>query len=67
MKKQEKQEYIMHIENLYDTLMNIKEERGISYGEIYHIENLKMKELKDLENEIYEELERIIEIVKDYM
>ena len=65
MSKQEKQEYIMHIENLYDTLMNIKEERGISYGELYHIENLKMKELKDLENELYEELERIKEIVND--
>ena len=67
MKKQEKQEYIMHIENLYDTIVRIQEDRNISYGELYHIENLKLKELRELENELYEELERIIEIVKDYM
>ena len=67
MKKQERQEYVMHIENLYDILMNIKEERNISYGELYYVENLKMKELRELENELNEELERIINIVKDYM
>lgn len=65
MKKQEKQEYIMHVENLYDTLMNIKEERGISYGEIAYVESLKKKELEELEEEIIEELERIKEIVND--
>lgn len=65
MSKQEKQEYIMHIENLYDALMNIKEERGISYGEIAYVESLKKKELEELEEEIIEELERIKEIVND--
>lgn len=65
MSKQEKQEYIMHVENLYDTLMNIKEERGISYGEIAYVESLKKKELEKLEEEIIEELERIKEIVND--
>lgn len=67
MKKQERQEYVMHIENLFDTIVRIQEDRNISYGEIYYVENLKMKELRELENELYEELERIIEIVKDYM
>jgi len=66
MSKQEKQEYIMYLENLYDTLMNIKEERNISYGEIAYIESLDKKGLEDLENEIIEELERIKNIVKDY-
>lgn len=66
MKKQERQEYIMHLENLYDTLMNIKEERNISYGEIAYIESLNKKGLKDLEEEIFEELERIYNIVKEY-
>lgn len=66
MKKQERQEYIMYLENLYDTLMNIKEERNISYGEIAYIESLNKKGLKDLEEEIQEELERIYNIVKEY-
>ena len=65
MNKEEKQEYIMHIESLYDTLMNIKEERDISYGEIAHIESLGMKQLQDMENEIYEELERIKKIIEE--
>ena len=67
MNKQEKEEYRMYVENLYDTMMNIKEERGISYGELYHIQNLKLKELKELEEELNEEMQRIIDIVKDYM
>lgn len=65
MSKQEKQEYIMHIENLYDALVNIQEQRGISYGEIAYVESLKKKELEKLEEEIIEELERIKEIVND--
>lgn len=67
MSKQEKEDYRMYVENLYDTLMNIKEERNISYGELYHIQNLKLKDLKDLEEELNEEMQRIIDIVKDYM
>ncbi len=67
MNKQEKEEYRMYVETLYDTMMNIKEERGISYGELYHIQNLKLKELKELEEELNEEMQRIIDIVKDYM
>lgn len=63
MSKQEKQEYIMHVENLYDALVNIQEQRNISYGEIAYVESLKKKELEELEEEIIEELERIKEIV----
>ena len=52
MSKQEKQEYMMHVENLYDTLVNIQEQRGISYGEIAYVESLKKKELEEYENEL---------------
>ena len=61
-----REEYIMYIQNKYNDLMSVKEERNISYGELYHIENLSDKELKDLEEEIDDEFERIIDIVKDY-
>lgn len=63
--KEEKQEYIMYVENQYDLLMNIKEERGISYGELYYIENLKLKDLKDLDKEINDELLRITKLLED--
>lgn len=64
--KEEKQEYIMYVENQYDLLMNIKEERNISYGELYYIENLKLKDLKDLDKEINDELLRITKLLEDY-
>ena len=63
--KEEKQEYIMYVENQYDLLMNIKEERNISYGELSYIENLKLKELKDLDKEINDELLRITKLLED--
>lgn len=65
MKKQEKQEYLMYVEDRYDLLMNIKEERGISYGEITYIEGLNKKELKDFEEETEEELLRIYDLLKN--
>lgn len=66
MNKQKKQEYIMYVEKLYDALMSVKEERGISYGEMAYVESLNKKGLKDLEEEIFEELERIYDIIKEY-
>ena len=60
----EKQEYIIYLENKYDLLMNIKEERGISYGEIAYIESLDKKGLEDLEDEIQKELLRIYDLLK---
>lgn len=63
--KEEKQEYIMYVENQYDLLMNIKEERNISYGELSYIENLKLKELKNLDKEINDELLRITKLLEE--
>ena len=65
MKKQERQEYNMYVENMYDLLVRIQENRGISYGELAYVENCTLKELKDLEAEIDTELERIAKIVKE--
>lgn len=45
-------EYKNYIINLYDIYIYRTEKRGISYGEINHIQNLKLKELEKLENEI---------------
>lgn len=65
MRKEERQEYIMYLENKYDLLMRIKEERNISYGEIAYIEGLNKKGLNDLEEEINEELLRIYDLLKE--
>ena len=65
MKKQERQEYNMMVENKYDLLVRLQEDRNISYGELAYVENCSLKELKDLEEEIDNELERITKIVKE--
>ena len=57
MTKQEKMEYNLHIQMLYDEWLRKTEKRGISYGEIAYIQGLSKKELNDLETELYEELE----------
>ena len=66
MTRQEKEDFKMYVINLYDTLINIQENRNISYGELAHVESLKIKELRDLENEIVEELTRITKITEDF-
>lgn len=65
MNKQEKQEYRMYVENKYDLLVKIQENRNISYGELYYVENLKLRELKEFEKELDVELDRIAKIVKE--
>lgn len=60
-----KEEYKLYVQDIYDKLMSIKEERGISYGEINYIENLTEKELHNLENEIIKEIIRIEQIIKE--
>lgn len=57
MTKQERQEYIMQIQNMYDEYLMKTKKRGISYGEIAYIQDLKKKDLDALYNELYEELE----------
>ena len=56
MTKQEKMEYNLHIQMLYDEWLMKTEHRGISYGEIVYFLGLSKKELNDLETELYEEL-----------
>lgn len=40
---------------LYDEHIMKTEHRGISWGELAHIDGLKKKELQELYNELYEE------------
>ncbi len=51
------EDYILEVERKYDEYLMKTEKRGISYGELAYIQNLSEKELKELEEEIDEELE----------
>ena len=57
MTKEEKQEFLLEVENLYDEYTMKTARRGISYGEIYWIENLSDKKLNEFYNELLEKLE----------
>ena len=50
-------DYILEVQNKYDEYLMKTEKRGASYGELVYIQNLNKKELEELEEEIYEELE----------
>ena len=50
-------DYILDVQNKYDNYLMKTEKRGASYGELVYIQNLNKKELEELEEEIYEELE----------
>lgn len=60
-KKEEKmdklEEFRLEVIRLYDEYLDKTEKRNISYGELFHIENLEEKELKDLYNELLEKME----------
>lgn len=56
MNKQEKNDYILELESLYDEYLQKTEKRGISYGEIAYIQGLKKQDLDSLYNEILEAL-----------
>lgn len=49
-------EYLLYIQSLYDKYLSKTENRNISYGEIYWIQNLRKNELTNLENELSEVL-----------
>lgn len=49
-------EYLLYIQSLYDKYLIKTENRNISYGEIYWIQNLRKNELTNLENELSEVL-----------
>lgn len=65
LNKQEMQDYIMYIQNKYDLLVNIQEQRGISYGELNYVESLSLKGLEELEEEIETELSRIAQLLHE--
>lgn len=65
MKKRELEDYRLFVSNDYDLLVRIQENRGLSYGELAYIEELDYKGLKDLEEEIGTEIERIINCLKE--
>lgn len=56
MTKQEREEFNMAVVNAYDELLQKTEKRGVSYGELAHIESLSDKEAEDLLEECYKEL-----------
>lgn len=47
-------DFIMEVQRLYDEYLQKTEKRGISYGEIYYIQNLRKKDLDKLYIEILE-------------
>lgn len=56
MTKQERQEYNLYIQSIYDEYLWKTEKRSISYGELNYIESLKIKQLKEIEKELLEVL-----------
>lgn len=57
MKNKKNNDYIMEVQSLYNEYLEKTENRGISYGELSYIENLKKKELDSLYIELIENLE----------
>jgi hypothetical protein len=47
-------DFIMEVQSIYDEYLQRTEKRGISYGEIYYIQNLRKKELDKLYIELLE-------------
>lgn len=50
------EEHLLYVQSIYDELMQKKENRGISYGELVYLQDLNEKKLNEIENEILEEL-----------
>lgn len=55
---EDREEFIMEVQQNYDEYLMKTENRGISYGEIAYIQGLNNKELEDLNNEAIKELEK---------
>jgi hypothetical protein len=55
---EDREEFIMEVQQNYDEYLMKTENRGISYGEIAYIQGLSDKELKDLNDEAIKELEK---------
>ena len=59
MTRQELSEYRDYILTRYDEYLQATENRGASWGEVYHIQNLKKRELDAMDAELEKELERL--------
>lgn len=57
----EREELNMAVVDAYDEYLQATESRGVSYGELTHIENLSDKEARDMLEECYQELNKIEE------
>lgn len=57
----EREELNMAVVNAYDEYLQATEKRGVSYGELAHIESLSDKEAHDMLEECYQELNKIEE------
>ena len=61
MTKQEREEFNMAVEDIYDEYLMKTEGRGLSYGEVAHIEELSDDEARALYDECFNELVKIEE------
>ena len=59
MTKDEVEEYRMYVMDKYDEYLMETEGRGMSWGELAHIGDLKVKDLRGLEREIDREMAKI--------
>lgn len=50
------EEFRLEVQRMYDEYLQKTEKRGISYGEIAHIESLAECELQEFYDELYAEL-----------
>lgn len=58
MSKEERAEFVLEVERVYDEYLMKSEGRGMSWGECAYIENLNDKELEALYKEAEKELEK---------
>ena len=59
MKKEERDEFNMAVQNAYDEVLMATEGRGISYGECAYIEGLSEHDARALLEECYEKLNEL--------
>ncbi len=67
MKRAELEEYKQEVVSKYDDYLMRTENRGVSYGEIYYIENLNEKGLSLLDKELDGENKDVMRAVADFV
>lgn len=58
MSKEEREEFVIEVQRVYDEYLMKSEGRGMSWGECAYIENLNEEELKALYEEAEKELKK---------